>query len=70
MRDRTDRAGDGNRTRIASLEGWSSAIELHPQVARHASGAPPNPNLREEPPQQGGSSTQVRAPGAWLTARP
>ena len=24
-------AGDGNRTRIASLEGWNSAIELHPQ---------------------------------------
>jgi uroporphyrin-III C-methyltransferase / precorrin-2 dehydrogenase / sirohydrochlorin ferrochelatase len=25
-----DGAGDGNRTRIASLEGWSSTIELHP----------------------------------------
>ena len=25
-------AGDGNRTRIASLEGWSSTIELHPRV--------------------------------------
>ncbi len=24
-------AGDGNRTRVASLEGWSSAIELHPR---------------------------------------
>src|SRR5690554_1529991 len=23
-------AGDGNRTRITSLEGWGSAIELHP----------------------------------------
>ena len=23
-------AGDGNRTHIASLEGWNSAIELHP----------------------------------------
>src|SRR5271165_2826146 len=23
-------AGDGDRTHIASLEGWSSAIELHP----------------------------------------
>ena len=22
-------AGDGNRTRITSLEGWGSAIELH-----------------------------------------
>src|SRR5690242_12129048 len=26
-----NRAGDGNRTHIASLEGWSSTIELRPQ---------------------------------------
>ena len=25
-------AGDGNRTHVTSLEGWSSTIELHPQV--------------------------------------
>src|SRR5580658_6728955 len=25
------RAGDGDRTRITSLEGWGSAIELHPR---------------------------------------
>jgi hypothetical protein len=25
-------AGEGNRTLIASLEGWCSAIELHPQT--------------------------------------
>src|ERR1700733_5118864 len=25
-------AGDGNRTRITSLEGWGSTIELHPHV--------------------------------------
>jgi hypothetical protein len=25
------RAGEGNRTPIASLEGWSSTIELHPR---------------------------------------
>ena len=24
-------AGDGNRTRVISLEGWGSAIELRPQ---------------------------------------
>jgi hypothetical protein len=30
---RCDGAGDGNRTRIASLEGWSSTIELHPLSA-------------------------------------
>ena len=27
-------AGDGNRTHAASLEGWNSTIELHPQVVR------------------------------------
>ena len=25
-------AGDGNRTHTTSLEGWGSAIELHPQI--------------------------------------
>ena len=25
-------AGDGNRTRVTSLEGWCSTIELHPQT--------------------------------------
>jgi hypothetical protein len=25
-------AGDENRTRMTSLEGWSSAIELHPRT--------------------------------------
>ena len=28
-----DGAGDGNRTHATSLEGWDSAIELHPQLA-------------------------------------
>ena len=32
------RADDGNRTRMTSLEGWGSAIELHPHDARF--GAP------------------------------
>lgn len=27
-------AGDGNRTRVISLEGWSSTIEPHPHFAR------------------------------------
>ena len=27
-------AGDGNRTHVISLEGWSSTIELHPRVER------------------------------------
>src|SRR5436190_15171213 len=29
-------AGDGNRTHVASLEGWSSTIELRPPVIRSA----------------------------------
>ena len=28
----TNGAGDGNRTHVISLEGWSSTIELHPQT--------------------------------------
>ena len=32
------RAGDGNRTRMASLEGWGSAIELRPHAPRRRSG--------------------------------
>ena len=31
----SQRAGDGNRTHVASLEGWNSTIELHP----HKNGA-------------------------------
>ena len=27
-------AGDGNRTRVSSLEGWCSTIELHPHSSR------------------------------------
>ena len=27
----TQKAGDGNRTHVSSLEGWCSTIELHPQ---------------------------------------
>ena len=29
-----DGAGDENRTRMTSLEGWGSAIELHPRTVR------------------------------------
>ena len=28
-----DGAGEGNRTLVTSLEGWSSAIELHPPAS-------------------------------------
>jgi hypothetical protein len=39
-------AGDGNRTRMTSLEGWSSTIELRPQ-RRHK--APPSPGSVPSP---------------------
>lgn len=39
------RAGEGNRTLTTSLEGWSSAIELHPRAAREFTWASPTPNL-------------------------
>ena len=31
-------AGDGNRTHVVSLEGWSSTIELHLQVSGDSTG--------------------------------
>ena len=32
LQPRVNGAGDGNRTHTTSLEGWDSAIELHPRV--------------------------------------
>ena len=29
-------AGDGNRTHVISLEGWSSTIELHPHLTTYS----------------------------------
>ena len=43
-------AGDGNRTHIASLEGWSSTIELHPHSP------PPTPADRPSLPDRDGTS--------------
>ena len=40
-------AGDGNRTRMTSLEGWSSTIELHPQpVELNSNSGRHNVNIR------------------------
>lgn len=36
-------ASDENRTRIASLEGWSSTVELHLRIARYFSTAGTRP---------------------------
>ena len=33
-----NRAGDGNRTHVSSLEGWCSTIELHPHDISYKSG--------------------------------
>src|SRR3546814_7426762 len=35
---RSPGAGDGNRTRTTSLEGWGSTIELHPRTRRENGG--------------------------------
>ena len=32
MRTFHNKAGDGNRTHVSSLEGWCSTIELHPHI--------------------------------------
>jgi hypothetical protein len=36
------RAGDGSRTRVTSLEGWGSAIELHPRTPGAVGKFPPH----------------------------
>ena len=43
-------AGDGNRTHVTSLEGWSSTIELHPRFWSGRRGSDSRP-----PPWQGGA---------------
>src|SRR5260370_25222308 len=42
-------AGDGNRTHVASLEGWCSTIELHPPGAPPPAHNPPelHPTFRQ-----------------------
>ena len=37
FREGNNGAGEGNRTLVASLEDWSSAIELHPRNKKHFS---------------------------------
>ena len=51
-------AGDGNRTRTASLEGWNSTIELHPRLAGPAG----RPRATAKGDGQKGSGTVLRLP--------
>ena len=32
LKKKNEKAGDGNRTHVSSLEGWCSTIELHPHI--------------------------------------
>ena len=61
---RSNRAGDGNRTRMTSLEGWGSAIELRPPD--RATAGPPSVGYRsgrpDAPGQAGFRSGPVPAP--------
>ena len=68
-----DGAGEGNRTLMTSLEGWSSAIELRPRARRGLLGQPPGwhrqrtgngtaaLNCRGVPPQPGRGRWQRHA---------
>ena len=42
---RTEKAGDENRTHVFSLEGWRSTIELHPQKMNQEGFEPPTHGL-------------------------
>ena len=50
-----DGAGDGNRTHVTSLEGWSSAIELHPPASVVGFISPP-----EAAKQKSGAVDEIR----------
>ena len=58
-----ERAGGGNRTRMTSLEGWGSTIELHPRqaptLATHPGKVPPVGAARE--PQRRQPTTSARS---------
>ena len=47
-------AGDGNRTHVASLEGWNSTIELHPHASMECWSGRRDSDSRP-PPWQGGA---------------
>ena len=59
-------AGDGNRTRIASLEGWGSTIELHPRGAGLPAARPARNLIPGRVMHQGAS---WRTPGPGVIAR-
>ncbi len=65
-------AGDGNRTRMTSLEGWGSAIELRPRDLPGAVGAGRSSPVayRFLPPARTGRSRQARAGGPRLSPFP
>jgi hypothetical protein len=52
-------AGEGNRTPITSLEGWSSTIELHPRGVTRVLGQPRRP----KPPRSGRDRCCVQRDG-------
>src|SRR4051794_25333027 len=54
-------AGDGNRTRMTSLEGWGSTIELHPRNWR---GSPTDGDRRARSPGSSVARDEFR-PGTW-----
>ncbi len=58
-------AGDGNRTHVTSLEGWSSTIELHPRIIRLVGAAGFEPAT---PCSQGRCSTKLsHAPNYYIS---
>src|ERR1700749_2912631 len=68
---RSKRAGDGNRTRMTSLEGWGSAIELRPPD--RATAGPPSVGYRSgrpDAPAKPAETGTVRLLCHLLTTRP
>src|SRR5215212_9623470 len=65
------RAGDENRTRMTSLEGWGSAIELHPRFHDDLQTAGPFIDLTESGRQDSNlRSSAPKADALAATLRP
>ena len=62
-------AGDGNRTRVTSLEGWCSAIELRRRMVQGADTARPLRVARLSEPPTTGKKKEVSMWGVFLSPR-
>jgi hypothetical protein len=59
-------AGDGNRTRVISLEGWGSTIELLPPNSPHPDNSPPQGDQSLDAKSHRLHVTSIAGGGGWI----